>query len=100
MTDTVKTVTAGDFPPGKLCTLQAGDEQIELEVVEATELTGADSNNRDNREPFSLILRGDPERFVDQGMYEFSLPDIGELTLFVVPLGPSGEEFRYEVIFN
>lgn len=100
MTDAIKILKASDFPQGKICTLHAGDEQVELEVVETTELTGADSNNRDNREPFSLILRGDPEKFVDQGMYDFNLPDIGELPLFVVPLGPSGEEFRYEVIFN
>ncbi|HEV7670781.1 MAG TPA: hypothetical protein VGS22_19855 [Thermoanaerobaculia bacterium] len=53
------------------------------------------------RQAFSLIFHspaGAP--IVPQRIYRLEHAELGELDLFVVPLGPKGGVFRYEVIFT
>lgn len=53
------------------------------------------------REAFSLVFLaplGEP--VLPQRVYRFEHEALGALDLFVVPLGPKGGAFRYEVIFT
>jgi len=51
---------------------------------------------------FSLVFLGDETLRLNQGMYLFSHPQLGEFELFIVPLGPSRTDPRmqYEAVFN
>ena len=48
---------------------------------------------------FSLIFTGPASAALPQATYELRHAELGELTLFVVPLGPRGDEMRYEAAF-
>ena len=52
------------------------------------------------RQPFALRLCN-PRRnaFLPQRMYSLEHPDLGNLQLFLVPLGPDASGMRYEIIF-
>lgn len=53
------------------------------------------------REPFSLLIRADmADGYWPQGNYFLSHPELGELELFMVPIGPDAEGMRYEISFS
>jgi hypothetical protein len=52
------------------------------------------------RAPFSLIFHAADDRYVPQQICTIRNPEIGELSLFVVPLGPDDRGFGYQVIFT
>jgi len=69
---------------------------IELTLADVTPL-----GNSGVREAFSLIFHaaaGAP--ILPQRIYRLEHDALGALDLFVVPLGPKGGAFRYEVIFT
>jgi hypothetical protein len=51
-------------------------------------------------EPFHLVLGAPSTWRMPQGLFRMKHPQLGEIELFVVPIGPDGEGFSYEVIFN
>lgn len=55
-----------------------------------------------NRQAFSLLWRGPLQPWVSQGTYHLIHPEMDELVVFVVPLGPTpdGTGMRYEAIFT
>lgn len=55
--------------------------QIEMELVDATQ--------KDNPHcvAFSVLFHGGPEQFVPQGTYAMNHPDLGDISLFIVPVG-------------
>ena len=71
---------------------------VKLELVEAT-ATGGES---DAREPFSLVFLGPVEPTLHQATFSMRHEALGELLLFLVPLGPDEEEkgMRYEAVFS
>lgn len=88
-------LTAADFAPliGERFELLLPDrDPLELRLTSCDELGGAPEGAR---QPFSLIFHGD--FLVPQQIWTLRHPRLGELDLFMVPLGPDG---RYEVIFN
>jgi hypothetical protein len=50
--------------------------------------------------PFNLTFRGPLSPLLPQRTYRLVHPQLGELELFLVPLGPQGGEQRYEAVFN
>jgi hypothetical protein len=77
----------------------AGADPIPLELVATTDLGAAQLPG--GRCPFSLLLLGPPgDLYFRQGVYRIMDEVLGELELFVVPLGPLGARMRYEVIFT
>jgi hypothetical protein len=48
---------------------------------------------------FSLVFRGPTTPLLPQGTYALHHADLGELSLFLVPLGPKDDEMRYEAAF-
>lgn len=51
------------------------------------------------RTQFSLLFIGGPTPPLAQGVQELSHPTLGELSLFLVPLGPTAAGQRYEAVF-
>jgi len=73
----------------------AGREPLVLELFEVTE--GHDSPRL---EQFSLMFRGPMTFMIGQGLYRMNHDKLGELDLFLVPIGPDQKGLRYQVIFN
>jgi hypothetical protein len=63
-----------------------------------TELGGPGPEGQE-RSQFSLTFRGPATPFLPQGTYELDHAELGALSLFLVPLGPEGDEMRYEAAF-
>lgn len=53
------------------------------------------------RVPFSLVFHSaDRERYWPQQIFTLRHPDLGELALFMVPLGPDDRGMQYEAVVN
>jgi hypothetical protein len=78
------------------------DGEIELTLVLATPITAGDPEpDPAKRSPFSLLFRGGPpDRFLPQRTYDLEHPELGNLSIFLVPLGPDAEGMRYEAVFT
>jgi hypothetical protein len=77
----------------------AGAQTFDFELVEAAEMTSA-AVGASGRGPFSVIFRGPEEPILPQAIYRVSHKKLGELDLFLVPLGPDREGVRYEAVFT
>jgi hypothetical protein len=73
----------------------------ELRLVQATEggETGGPGPEGQVRQQFSLVFLGSGNPGLAQGTYRLSHPQLGELELFLVPLGPVAEGMQYEAAF-
>jgi len=83
---------------GQEFSLAAEGKELPLRLLEASRL-GQTSGNPD-RAPFALLFRGPKDPPLNQGTFEFRHPEIGNLSLFLVPIGPDAEGLCYEVVFN
>lgn len=68
---------------------------VPLELVEVSE-----GNYSPRLECFSLIFRGPLSPFYPQCIYRLSHEKLGEMELFLVPVGPDSSGMRYEAVFN
>lgn len=67
------------------------------------EIRGLSMNKDDARQPFSLLFIVDQEnQYFTQAIFDVFHPDLGSLSVFMVPLGPdaSTNKMRYEAVFN
>lgn len=77
----------------------AEGEKLRLELVEVNPLS--EDTGSQNRVPFSLIFRNDNvDGYLPQQIYRLSHPLMGEMDLFLVPLGPHQDGMRYEALFT
>jgi hypothetical protein len=67
----------------------------ELELIEVME---ARSTSR--QQQFSVFFRGPLEYRLPQGTYHMEHEKMGEIDIFIVPVGREPEGFRYEAVFN
>ena len=79
-------------------------ETHELELVLSEVTAGAEDGagtgpDGANRQQFSLLFRGPAEPQLSQGLWELEHDGMGELALFLVPLGPDADGPRYEAAF-
>jgi hypothetical protein len=79
----------------------AEGSSLALELVQATEggEMGGHGPEGQVRQQFSLVFRGPLDRTLAQGTYRLGHPHLGEIELFLVPLGPDTEGMRYEAAF-
>ncbi|MDG4550377.1 MAG: hypothetical protein P9F19_12780 [Candidatus Contendobacter sp.] len=70
---------------------------LDLKLTSATPL-GAESGYR--RQPYSLLFAGPLTPLLPQATYPLHNESMGELGIFLVPLGPRGQTMRYEAIFT
>ncbi len=76
-----------------------GVEPISLELVRVME-TGQ-RLGPESRQPFSLHFLGPVSpQYLLQHIYRLEHEELGELDLFLVPLGPEAGRMRYEAIFS
>jgi hypothetical protein len=75
---------------------------VSTELVEATEssLLGGPGPEGQQRHQFSLVFRGPPEPSLGQGIHRVEHGELGELGLFLVPIGPGPEGgLQYQSLF-
>ncbi len=68
-------------------------EAIELELAEVKDHSNAQV------EQFSLIFKGPASPWLRQGTYSLLHPEMGQVTLFLVPLGARDGRMAYEAVF-
>ena len=73
-----------------------------LELAEVSVVGDTDRNlAKHGRESFALILRNaNTEQYLPQGMYTVQHATLGELPLFLVPIGIQDDHMRYEIVFS
>lgn len=97
-------LTVDSFKPavGSKFALNAGDDtKVELELVDAQANPpheGAEQGPSE-RTPFTLTFRGPAEPILPQQIYPLEHGELGELEIFIVPLGVDASGARYEAIF-
>ena len=102
MTD-LSAVTAQDFEPlagaafavGSVGLADAPGASLSLALVEVERRPGGTSD----REPFSLMFEGPRSAFLPQGMRRLVHEGLGEMDLFLVPVGETDTAYRYEAVF-
>jgi hypothetical protein len=74
---------------------------VPMVLIEATESSepGGQGPDGQQRAQFSLVFRGPATQFLPQRTYAITHAALGELDLFLVPLGPDAEGMRYEAAF-
>lgn len=96
-------LSKGDFDPhlGETFSIALDSgEALELKLVETRSLT-SDTVESSARQPFGLTFQGGPpDKYLPQRIYDLVHPEMGTLSVFLVPLGPDGDGMRYEVIFT
>ncbi len=70
----------------------AGFDLRLIEVVEQIHTT--------SQEIFSLSFRGPADRFMPQGIHQLLHERMGELQIFLVPVGRDQDGYEYEAVFN
>ncbi len=73
------------------------EAKLDLRLVTVTPL-GAESGYR--RQPYSLLFTGPLTPLLPQATYPLRNELMGELGIFLVPLGAQGQAMRYEAIFT
>jgi hypothetical protein len=79
--------------------LGLGAVTLDLTLTEATRRT-AYPHPGVMREPFSLIFRSTIQDVLPQQIYPFSHPAMGELEMFIVPIGRDADGVTYEAVFG
>ena len=76
-----------------------GEETLPLRLVDVRPL--GTFPNAPRQDPFGLVFAGPPAPVLGQRIYRIAHPALGELELFLVPIGfgPDGG-VRYEAVFN
>ncbi len=78
-------------------------EAVTLELTEANsvgELSAKQAAELGKRQPFSLIFRGPAELVLAQATRTLRHPEIGDLTLFLVPIDRNEEGSLFEAVFT
>jgi hypothetical protein len=88
-------LTSSDFSPHRHTVFKL-ESPLALEL----ELTEIEDRSHAQLEQFSLIFAGPRSQQLDQGTYVLVHAHMGEITLFLTPLGPSGERSFYEAAFT
>ena len=75
------------------------DRWLDLELVEARDIGGRETAGG-RLDCYALTFRGRDRGHVPQATYRLESPDLGDLEVFLVPIGPDAVGMRYEAIFN
>jgi hypothetical protein len=52
------------------------------------------------QETFSLLFHGPAAHFMPQGIHKLKHEQLGEVDIFLVPVGKDSDGFEYEAVFN
>lgn len=94
------TADAATFAPHRGTAFDvAGDDDAAL-VLELVEVNERGAGSPGGRAQFSLLFRGPSSPVLAQQIYPLRHAELGELELFLVPVGPIDGGFGYEAAFN
>jgi len=91
-------VGPGDFEPhlGSTFAVSGSGEGFPVVLAEVSRVTGGHA-----REPFTLTFAGGPNPPSAQGMHHLEHDVLGDLDLFLVPVGPGADgRHCYEAVFG
>jgi hypothetical protein len=78
-----------------------GLDPLVLELIEVTVLGSKEPNSEwGDRRPFSLLFQGPKAPMLHQQVYTLEHEAMGQLGLFLVPLGTDKTGARYEAVFT
>ena len=98
--DQLQTLTVETFAElvGERFALRDGPHAtLALELIEANPLGARPGRGR---MPFSILFRGPLAPVMPQRIYPLAHESLGNLELFIVPIGPRGGGMVYEAIFT
>ena len=72
---------------------------IALTLTDA-ELLHTRQSPQGERPPYSLIFLTEDERILPQKLYRLEHEALGEITIFLVPVGKDARGVRYQAVFN
>lgn len=75
-----------------------GEPAMPIKLVEASELPPHHKSLR--ADAFQLKFTGPGPAYLQQMIHRLSHPVLGELEIFLVPIGTHGDGFIYQAIFN
>ena len=78
--------------------LEAGEIRDELELIEVDVRGNAQASGE--RETFSIIFLSRNPDPLPQQIYHLTNSQLGELDLFIVPIGKNDEGVSYEAVFS
>jgi len=79
--------------------VEADAPSLQLDLIDVRELGRQPHAPRPD--PFVLTFAGPPNRVLDQRIHRLSHPVLGDLEIFLVPIGPGGDARpQYEAVFN
>jgi hypothetical protein len=70
-------------------------QTAELELTEVLE-----TMSTPGQQQFSIFFRSPPQYLLSQGTYRMEHEKLGELHIFIVPVGREQDAFLYEAVFN
>jgi hypothetical protein len=77
--------------------LESGSLALKLIAVDSVT---ADTLENGQVDPFSAVFETEVAGSVEQGTYTLTHSEVGEITLFIVPIGPADSGMRYEAVFT
>ena len=93
----------GRAKTGKITTLKSGKRYGHLKPPKRYWKMGA-RRPSDYADPehykYPLVFRGPRDTLLPQRIYRFEHESIGDLDVFIVPIGPDDEGMLYEAVFN
>jgi|SRR4030095_7313966 hypothetical protein len=74
-------------------------EPVELELVKV-EVRKSEPNEQAGMERFSIFFYGPANFLLPQKTHDLVHPEMGEMKIFLVPLGQDQRGIQYEAVFN
>ena len=99
----MRALVLADFAPyvGRAFSMRLGPASVGSLVLSDARSLGSAPCPSERRESFALLFTSSEREPARQGTYSLGHPDVGEVELFLVPVGPSPEGgMQYEAIFN
>ncbi|MDE2463520.1 MAG: hypothetical protein KGO02_07400 [Alphaproteobacteria bacterium] len=99
MPDALTAATFSPFAGGVFVAHFGADGTYPLVLVEVVERASLGMPET-LRAPFSLFFTGQGPHYLLQGTYRLSHDRLGDLDVFIVPVGRTDDGFRYQAVFN
>ena len=98
----LRTVTHSQFEACRDATFQLRTSEGAVVDLKLTSVDVRDQAPSEDggRQGFSLVFEGPVEPLLPQQVYQVANAEIGELDIFLVPIGQDAESTRYEAIFS
>jgi hypothetical protein len=94
------TVTAADFTalevPEFARVVAEGEPPISLTLIAVS----PGRPREGGRDPFSLTFTGPADITLQQGIHPLTHPELGDVELFLTPVGQAGPDWAYEAVFG